>query len=40
MRELSDARRAADDGDHITGDELRTRFTSPRPVPALRTLTH
>ncbi|MFP5487578.1 MAG: type II toxin-antitoxin system Phd/YefM family antitoxin [Acidimicrobiia bacterium] len=29
MRELAEAERAATDGDYITGDELRTRFTSP-----------
>ena len=29
MRELAEAKRAADDGDYITGDELRARFTSP-----------
>ena len=28
MRELADAKRAAIDGDYITGDELRARFTS------------
>jgi antitoxin YefM len=29
MRELADARRAADDGDYITADDLRSRFSSP-----------
>lgn len=29
MRELAEAKRAADDGDYITGDELRSRFSSP-----------
>ncbi len=29
MRELADARRAADDGNYITDDELRTQFPSP-----------
>ena len=29
MRELADAKRAAADGDYITGDELRSRFSSP-----------
>ena len=29
MRELADARRAAAAGDYITGDELRSRFSSP-----------
>ena len=29
MQELAEARRAADDGDYITGNELRARFTSP-----------
>ena len=28
MRELAEARRAADTGDDITGDELRARFAS------------
>ena len=28
MRELGEAKRAADTGDYITGDELRSRFTS------------
>jgi antitoxin YefM len=29
MRELAEAKRAAADGDYITGDELRSRFSSP-----------
>jgi prevent-host-death family protein len=28
MRELTEARQAADTGDYITGDELRTRFAA------------
>ena len=28
MRELTEAKRAADAGDYITGDELRARFAS------------
>ena len=28
MRELTEAKRAADTGDYITGDELRARFAS------------
>jgi len=29
MRELAEAKRAAVDGDYVTGDELRSRFRSP-----------
>jgi PHD/YefM family antitoxin component YafN of YafNO toxin-antitoxin module len=37
MRELTEAKRAADTGDYITGDELRARFASAhRHCPANR----
>jgi antitoxin YefM len=29
MRELADAKQAADRGDYVTGDALRARFTAP-----------